>query len=121
MPHTEFNTIIFCLLTGPTFSTSRTLVLQDSEEPEILDSPSQRPLEQKSNVPSALSILEIQESFFSTFRAELVKADKILSRNATSESGEPVERLTGIDKLLVEALPQLGNFCSSRTTPTWYS
>ncbi|PNP58407.1 hypothetical protein FNYG_15070 [Fusarium nygamai] len=45
-----------------------------------------------------------------TFCTELAKAREILFGNATSESGEPVERFTGIDKLFNEALLQLQKF-----------
>ncbi|KAF5964036.1 hypothetical protein FCOIX_13593 [Fusarium coicis] len=41
---------------------------------------------------------------------ELAKARVILFGNASNESGEPVERFTGIDKLLTKALPQLKKF-----------
>jgi len=49
-----------------------------------------------------------------TFCTALAKAREILFGNATSESGEPVERFIGIDKLLKEALPQLQNFLSEQ-------
>ncbi|KAF5533349.1 hypothetical protein FNAPI_12708 [Fusarium napiforme] len=44
------------------------------------------------------------------FSTDLAKARHVLFGHATSESGEPVERFTGIDKLLKEALPQLQKF-----------
>ncbi|KAF5644775.1 hypothetical protein F25303_5826 [Fusarium sp. NRRL 25303] len=49
-----------------------------------------------------------------TFCTELARTDEILLGNATSESGEPVERFTGIDKLLTEALPQLQKFIAEQ-------
>ncbi|KAF5552070.1 hypothetical protein FPHYL_9017 [Fusarium phyllophilum] len=48
------------------------------------------------------------------FCTELAKTREILFGNATSESGEPVERFTGIDKLFTKALPQLQKFFSEQ-------
>ncbi|EWG54716.1 hypothetical protein FVEG_17374 [Fusarium verticillioides 7600] len=53
-----------------------------------------------------------------TFCTELAKTREILSGNATSESGEPVERFTGIDKLLTHALPQLEKFFLEQNNTT---
>ncbi|KAG9495374.1 hypothetical protein J7337_013618 [Fusarium musae] len=53
-----------------------------------------------------------------TFCTELAKTREILSGNATSESGEPVERFTGIDKLLTQALPQLEKFFLEQNNTT---
>ncbi|KAF5671581.1 hypothetical protein FDENT_10875 [Fusarium denticulatum] len=64
--------------------------------------------------PSVLLRLEADVLVIDAFCTELAKAREVLFGNATSESGEPVERFTGIDKLFTEALPQLQKFFSEQ-------
>ncbi|KAG5757832.1 hypothetical protein H9Q72_014029 [Fusarium xylarioides] len=64
--------------------------------------------------PSVLLRVEADVLVIDTFCTELAKTREILFGNATSESGEPVERFTGIDKLFTEALPQLQKFFSEQ-------
>ncbi|CVL08811.1 uncharacterized protein FMAN_14617 [Fusarium mangiferae] len=71
--------------------------------------------EQDPSVPAVMSrIVGVDDAsdfpVIDTFCTEMARADEILLGNATSESGEPVERFAGIDKLLTEALPQLQKF-----------